>query len=504
MSKSIQSVVAQTVSKSSIRAVGVVGSMLLIGTLLGATNAAQAQSAPPPAPVDDGSLTWHGITVSGIVDLGLQYESHGAPISDYFPAGANDIVQADSINSVTGITPNNLSQSQINISGKEPIAGDWSAVFRTSTFFNPNSGDLSDALKALTLNNGKAAAYQTTGIDSSVAGQFFAGGAYLGVSSPTFGSLTFGRQTTLAADGVSKYDPNSASQAFSLVGLSGTPAGGGDTQDRRWDNSIKYTLSSNGIHFGAMYKFGGGFNSSAVFSNTIGTGYQLQLGGEWAGFSIDGYYHNFKDAISVSALSAAQMPGYTSATVTLPANDWNSTVVINCPGCTAGNALSGTISDNTTWFVMASYAAGPVKISGAYESIQYANPSTPIDQGSIDIGGYLLAYVNNTKFTTDKDLSVYWLGAKWAATPQLDLTAAFYGESQSFYKSGTATTSCSTDAHGNCSGTLTAWSVAAVYHASKRFDLYAGLMDSAVSDGLANGYTNTSTIDPTAGFRFKF
>ena len=127
----------------------------------------------------------------------------------------------------------------------------------------------------------------------------------------------------------------------------------------------------------------------------------------------------------------------------------------------------------------------------------------PLSQGSIDIGGYLLAIATNTKFTTDKDLSVYWLGAKWAATPQLDVTAAFYGESQSFYETGTVLTSCSTSAHGNCSGTLTAL-LDAVYHYSKHFDTYAGVMGTSVADGLAAGYTNTSTIDPTVGFRFKF
>jgi hypothetical protein len=79
------------------------GGALLFGTLLGASGLVQAQSAPPPTPVDDGSLTWHGVTLSGIVDLGVQYESHGAPIGDYFPAGANDIVQPDSMNSVLAL-----------------------------------------------------------------------------------------------------------------------------------------------------------------------------------------------------------------------------------------------------------------------------------------------------------------------------------------------------------------------------------------------------------------
>jgi len=41
------------------------------------------------------------------------------------------------------------------------------------------------------------------------------------LSSRTFGTLTFGRQNTLLADAIAKYDPQAASQAFSLIGLSG-------------------------------------------------------------------------------------------------------------------------------------------------------------------------------------------------------------------------------------------------------------------------------------------
>ena len=114
------------------------------------------------------SLTSHGITLYGIVDLGLQYQSHGAPISDYFPAGSADIVQKNSNGSIFGVTPNNLSQSRIGLTGKEPLVDDWSAVFRLETFFNPQSGEISDALKSLVQNNGRALAVQTTNLDSSV------------------------------------------------------------------------------------------------------------------------------------------------------------------------------------------------------------------------------------------------------------------------------------------------------------------------------------------------
>ncbi len=48
-------------------------------------------------------------------------------------------------------------------------------------------------------------------------------------------------------------------------------------------------------------------------------------------------------------------------------------------------------------------------------------------------------------------------------------------------------------------------SFSADYRFTKRFDVYAGAMYTSVSDGLANGYIfNTSTIDPTVGFRFRF
>jgi len=177
--------------------------------------AAQAQGASTAAPkAPDSSLTWNGITLYGIVDVGVQYQTHGVPASDYFPAGTESIIQKNSNGSITAVTPSNLSQSRIGLSGNEPLTGDWSGVFRLETFFNPQSGNLSDALKSQVLNNGRALSAQSTNVDSSVAGQLFAGAAYAGFSSPTVGTFTFGRHVTLLADGVAKYDPLAASNAF--------------------------------------------------------------------------------------------------------------------------------------------------------------------------------------------------------------------------------------------------------------------------------------------------
>ncbi|HEX9139510.1 MAG TPA: porin [Steroidobacteraceae bacterium] len=467
-----------------------VASLLSSGLLMAAglvlAGAAQAQTASAPA-ASDSSLTYHGITLYGIIDIGLQAETHGAPYSDYFPAGGDDLLQKNSAGSVTGVTPNNMSQSRIGIQGSEPIAGDWTGVFRVETYFNPQSGDFSDGLKSLTLNAGKSAANQTTGVDTSVAGELFQQ-AYAGFSSPTIGTLTFGRQNTILADGIAKYDPQGASQAFSVIGFSGTTAGGGDTQDRRLDNSFKYVLNFAGFHAGGMYKLNG-TNGSA------NTALELQLGANFAGLSVDAYYTSVRDAVSVSALSAAQLNGNPAAVPPVPS--------LAQLGYSPTNALSGTISDNTAYAFMGMYNLGDWKFYGGYERIQYANPSAPLAAGFNDIGGYVLAYVNNAAFPNQKVLQVYWGGAKVTVMSDLDLTAAVYAYKQNSYAAG-ADALCSSNISGACSGTLTAWSVSADYRITKRLDTYIGVMYSEVAGGLSNGYLNTNTADPTIGVRYKF
>jgi predicted porin len=55
-----------------------------------------------------------------------------------------------------------------------------------------------------------------------------------------------------------------------------------------------------------------------------------------------------------------------------------------------------------------------------------------------------------------------------------------------------------------CSGQLDAVSFVGDYRFAKRFDAYAGIMWSQVSNGLANGFLQKSSIDPTVGLRFQF
>ena len=66
------------------------------------------------------------------------------------------------------------------------------------------------------------------------------------------------------------------------------------------------------------------------------------------------------------------------------------------------------------------------------------------------------------------------------------------------------TPNCSNTISGACSGHFNTASVSLVYHFTKRFDSYAGAMWSNVSHGLANGYIETTMIDPTVGLRYSF
>jgi len=437
----------------------------------------QAADAPP----SDDSLSWRGLTVYGTVDIALQYESHGAPFSDFYTPASNNIVQKNSHESVFGVTGSDESQSKVGLRGIEPLVGDWSGVFAVETWFNPQAGQISNSLKSLTVNNGRVAAQQTTNSDGASAGQAFQI-AYVGLHSDNFGTLTFGRQHNLMAEAVSTLDPNRAAPAFSLFGASGTYAGTGTTEDKRLDDAAKYAFSyADTVHIAVLYKF----NQSD--GDAGGSGIQANIGGRYAGFSIEGIYSKIYDAVSATSLTATQVTGLAKL------------------GDTDDTSVSATISDNTTLALLAAYqlVPVPVKIYAGYEHIQYANPVHPLAAGTTGLGGYTLAYVNNTAYPNDKKLSIYWAGVRYSVLPKLDVVAAYYGFNQNAYGTG-ALSGCSTVAAATCSGIFRAYSLDASYRFTKRFDAYAGALRSSVSNGLANGYLFTNNINPTIGLRFSF
>src|SRR5580704_12912060 len=274
------------------------------------------QPAAAPSPSDAGCktfeqffasdcpLTWHGITLFGAYDIGVGWVSHGLPENGYNYEGES-LVNRNGNQSRFLIAPNNLQQSGLGIKAKEEFMQDRFVVLNASTGINPQSGQLANMAQTNINNNGlPRGAYSFAG-DGARAGQTFNDEFYGGVSSEYFGTLTFGRQRALGTDAMLAYDPASGAYAFSFIGYNGLMAGGGDTQDTRWDESMKYRLVYGPVHFGAMYKFadgqGGCYSASATWSATTctpeqphNTAYGFDLGGQYAQLSADAVSYHIK------------------------------------------------------------------------------------------------------------------------------------------------------------------------------------------------------------------
>ena len=189
----------------------------------------------------DCALTWHGITLYGAYDAGVGWGSHGLPENGYNYEGES-LVNRNGYQHRFLIAPNNLQQTGLGIRGKEEFLPGWSVVFNASTGINPQSGLLANASETDIINNGLPRASYSIAIDGARAGQPFNDEIYGGVSSEHVGTLTFGRQRALGTDAMLLYDPASGSYAFSYIGYNGTMAGGGDTEDSRWDDALKYRI----------------------------------------------------------------------------------------------------------------------------------------------------------------------------------------------------------------------------------------------------------------------
>lgn len=454
------------------------GPALLLASALVASDPTPAQQKTGPGLPADESLTFQGVTLYGVIDVGVQYDTHSAPFTPYRPAASGNIVRQNSRESVVGLTPSNMGQSRIGLQGVEPLRDDWYGIFQIETFFNPQSGELADSLKSLAVNNGRPLNEQRVGVDGSSAGQAFQT-AFVGLESPRFGTLMYGRQVTLLSEGMIKYDPIYLATAFGLLGASNTYAGGGSGENNRLDSTAKYRIALGKLaHLAGLYKFSGSGGSA-------NTAVQADLGAQVANAALDVYYSKVNSSVAASSLTAAQVAA-------LPAL-----------GLSTSNSLAATVSDNTACAVMGFYQRDRVKLSGGYENIRYGNPRSPLSAGFVGIGGYILAFVNNTGYDTPKVTQVYWTGLRYQPMHRLELTVAYYGVHQSAYGTGSQA-GCSTSAHGTCSGNLAAFSFDADYRFSAHFDGYLGAMYSEVRDGLASGYLATTNVNPTLGVRYKF
>ncbi len=501
------------------------------------------KAAVKAKPVESDDLCWHGVCLYGNFDGGIAYFQHGSPFSPMAGFPQNAPIEKAGWGAQFGATPNMLSTSFIGLRGKQEIGENLYAVFNLQTLFNPFSGMNANGIGAIAQNNG----FNTTPYlgtlsnaygDSSKAGQMFNNAAYFGISSPTYGTLTMGRQSALSSDLVVNYDALSGSNMWSLITNEGATGGGGNTQNRIYDNSFEYRLNIGPVRLAAEVQLRNGNNSG------VGNAFEGDIGFDYMGLSMDFLGGKIYDAVSFAGgpLSSAQVAAIQANQNSPTGNGLGYTIPCNL-GC-----LPGTVSDNTIFSLGARYTIGPWKLYGGYEHITKSNPNNPLLPGATIIGGYSLGIVQNNNFLTNQNLDIFWAGVKYSITPTLDIAASYYHFGTGFFVTGggatgtaagfgvanyanapgstapsTTAANCAVTgaSQAGCAGSEDMIGIALDWRFARHVDFYAGVAYSERHGGPANafitstnngalGATNpavnnrVSTFDPGIGLRYQF
>jgi predicted porin len=489
------------------------------------------------------ALSWWGVTFYGTVDLGATYQTHGAPFDRNFPTGASYLLGAGGTNATNrnagfGLGPNGLSQSNVGVKVKEGLGGGWSFIAQGELAFDPYSLLLANAPQALQNGIGVPENQQALPFDSSRWG-WLNTNQYVGVSSPVYGTLTFGRQNVLQNDGISVYDPMGGSYAFSPIGYSGKTAGAGDTENARWNTAIKYRLNIANFRFGVMGQpiggSQGGYNSYNPNNGAVGG----DIGGD------------FKN-LGPGTLSVDLLGTYERDAVNIGTTFIGQAVVLGWPTTFPGGAASGlkaTISNNTSFMALTKYSFGswgdpvapivgkappapsgpsgiPLTLYAGYEWVQFANPSDSQTTSFRD-DGFTFNFVNagatalsangttvaNNAFNaacgsgagcTNEIFQVMWTGAKYGVTRDLDIIGGYYHFIQSTYVNGVNCSNGNAASNSRCQGWFDTYSMVLDWRFLPKWDAYVGAMYSAAFGGLANGDITRNNLATTAGVRFRF
>ncbi|WP_322032208.1 porin [Paraburkholderia sp. J76] len=263
------------------------------------------------------------VTLYGIVDQSIRFTNNSN--------AAND-------NQVQ-LTNGAITNSRWGLKGDEDLGGGMKAVFRLESGFDPQTG---------TLNQGR----------------LFGRYAYVGLSSSTLGTLTFGRQGTEAFNFFGDFDPltvgNYTANSWPFFMTVG-----------RIDSAATYAGQFGGLHLGATYGFGqqpGSLSRNSSWS--VRASYDLGPA------SFGGTYQETRD-------------------------------------------LSNNIQ--RMWGLGAKYAAGPATLFAGYMGGQ--DGTGTVDESLNDPSRTVAT--GSSSANKRRDMTLY-TGATYQATPALALTGAFY------------------------------------------------------------------------------
>jgi predicted porin len=459
-------------------------------------------------------VSGYGVRFYGTVDMGFTYETHGTPLSG--PIGVDPMLGKASRNAMWLLSPNNLSVSNVGFQIKEPLGAGWSFVGQVETGFDPYTMQLLDAPRSLRTGIGVPLAQQNAITDANFNGQFYNDLGFAGVSNPVWGTLTVGRQNSLGGDQVLAYDPQQSAGAFSPLGLIGSWAGGGETENRRDTLAAKYRNNIANWHFG-LYATLGGYD----VGNASTQGYYGNVGGDWH-----------------------VGPGLLSADLT---GGWRQNAIGEGPGGIVGQVningtpvnpltntnefLSAAINNTTQMMLTAKYDLNRLKLYAGWDYLSYSSPDSvpsciPSDISGFPIGCGSPAPPNpgtslNPTLLNGRIFQIAWFGGRYSLTDSVDMSAAYYHAWQNDWSHGQLLSPAGSEKPGAapppggwcanhpsiqlpCAGDQDVVSFVVDWKFAPKWDTYIGTEYTHQNGGLVSGYLNDNDWSTTAGIRFRW
>ena len=431
--------------------------------------------------VRDCPLSAGPLTLYGTLDGGFGYEQWGTRLGAYSDK-ANYAIQRNSGDTHWLWSPNALSTSTVGVRLSQKVGDNWEIVGAVEAGFNPYTLRLVNGPQSQADNNPFTTAFQRTAFDSARGGTWDNGQAFVGISNPTYGTLTFGRTTLLSMQALSAYDPV-ASVAFSQLGFTALYATFGASPTSRINTAFTYRLTYQGFRVAAQAQVGGYDQFNAATEQ-----YQAQIGTDFNGFSFDAIAGYAKNALTFQSFGGATTPiGYNPYDIVRA-------TAMNTGGVELRRPLRvGQIQVLRRIYLLALRQSKRHKLSlrGGHGCARSHRSSR---------------FVTVNAYTVPRNLNTVWTGLRYSVWSNLDLAGGVYWESQNDFLAAPAvcTGSGSATSNARCAGGRYSYSFLVDYRPIPRVSLYGGLLVSTVYGGVASGFLHTENVAPTVGMRIRF